>query len=71
MDSLRLMGNRQFYDHMLQDILHHHQSSVVDEVDVTTLRDYMLVSCSQLTTFYGILDTVVSVLNFSLPTYSV
>lgn len=40
-DSLRLMGNRHFYDQMLQDTIRHQQASITDEVDVTTLKDYM------------------------------
>lgn len=40
-DSLRLMGNRHFYDQMLQDTIRHQQAAIVDEVDVTTLKDYM------------------------------
>ncbi|XP_041379360.1 putative uncharacterized protein CXorf58 [Gigantopelta aegis] len=41
-DSLRLMGNRLFYEQMLQDALRQKQCPVADEVDVTTLKDYML-----------------------------
>ncbi|KAK7486308.1 hypothetical protein BaRGS_00022478 [Batillaria attramentaria] len=40
-DSLRLMGNRHFYDQMLQDTIRHQQTAISDEVDVTTLKDYM------------------------------
>ncbi|KAL8593909.1 hypothetical protein ACOMHN_048346 [Nucella lapillus] len=40
-DSLRLMGNRHFYDQMLQDTIRYQQAAIVDEVDVTTLKDYM------------------------------
>ncbi|XP_070213227.1 uncharacterized protein CXorf58 homolog isoform X2 [Littorina saxatilis] len=40
-DSLRLMGNRHFYDQMLQDTIRQQQVAIVDEVDVTTLKDYM------------------------------
>ncbi|XP_050389200.1 uncharacterized protein CXorf58 [Patella vulgata] len=40
-DSLKLMGNRLFYDHMIQDAIHHHQYKITDEVDITTLKDYM------------------------------
>ncbi|KAJ8310612.1 hypothetical protein KUTeg_012477 [Tegillarca granosa] len=40
-DSLRLMGNRQFYDQMLQDAIFQQQYKITDEIDVTTLKDYM------------------------------
>ena len=37
------MGNRRFYDQMLMDACHHHQLKVTDEVDVTTMKEYMQV----------------------------
>ncbi|XP_071085227.1 uncharacterized protein CXorf58-like [Haliotis cracherodii] len=40
-DSLRLMGNRLFYEQMLQDSIFQQQYNISDEVDVTTLKDYM------------------------------
>lgn len=40
-DSLRLMGNRHFYDQMLQDTIRQQQAAITDETDVTTLKDYM------------------------------
>ncbi|XP_033759403.1 putative uncharacterized protein CXorf58 isoform X1 [Pecten maximus] len=40
-DSLRLMGNRQFYDQMLRDAIFQQQYKITDEIDVTTLKDYM------------------------------
>ena len=40
-DSRRQMGNRKFYDQMLLDACHHHQLKVTDEVDVTTMKEYM------------------------------
>ncbi|PVD18639.1 hypothetical protein C0Q70_21189 [Pomacea canaliculata] len=40
-DSLRLMGNRQFYDQMVMDTIQYSQTTVTDEHDVTTLKDYM------------------------------
>lgn len=40
-DSLRNMGNRKFYDQMLQDAMFQQQYRITDEVDVTTLKDYM------------------------------
>ena len=45
-DSLRLMGNRQFYEQMLEDAMFQRQYKITDEVDVTTLKDYMQVSFS-------------------------
>jgi hypothetical protein len=35
------MGNRKFYDQMLVDACHHRQLGVTDEVDVTTMKEYM------------------------------
>ena len=35
------MGNRKFYNQMLVDACHHHQLGVTDEVDVTTMKEYM------------------------------
>ena len=43
-DARRQMGNRRFYDQILQDTCHHHQLSVTDEIDVSTMKDYMQVS---------------------------
>ena len=40
-DSRKQMGNRKFYDQMLVDACHHHQLGVTDEVDVTTMKEYM------------------------------
>ncbi|XP_061185716.1 uncharacterized protein CXorf58-like isoform X1 [Saccostrea echinata] len=40
-DSLRNMGNRKFYDQMLQDAMYNQQYKITDEIDVTTLKDYM------------------------------
>ena len=41
-DSRRQMGNRKFYDQMLVDACHHHQlGGVTDEVDITTMKEYM------------------------------
>lgn len=40
-DSLRLMGNRQFYEQMLEDAMFQRQYKITDEIDVTTLKDYM------------------------------
>ncbi|CAG5126190.1 unnamed protein product [Candidula unifasciata] len=40
-DSLRQMGKRLFYDHLLKDAIQHQHYSVTDEIDITTLKDYM------------------------------
>lgn len=40
-DSRRQMGNRKFYDQILLDACHHQQLKVTDEVDVTTMKEYM------------------------------
>ncbi|XP_059177552.1 uncharacterized protein CXorf58 homolog isoform X2 [Physella acuta] len=40
-DALQQMGNRNFYQQILQDTLQHNQRPVCDEVDVTTMKDYM------------------------------
>ena len=37
------MGNRIFYDQILQDTIRQRQCPISDEVDVTTLKDYMQV----------------------------
>ena len=42
-DARRQMGNRRFYDQMLLDACHHHQLKVTDEVDITTMKEYMQV----------------------------
>ena len=35
------MGHRQFYDQFLQDTIQYETHKIVDEIDVTTLKDYM------------------------------
>ncbi|KAH3805326.1 uncharacterized protein CXorf58-like isoform X2 [Dreissena polymorpha] len=40
-DALKLMGNRQFYEQMLQDAMFQRKYKITDEIDVTTLKDYM------------------------------
>ena len=35
------MGNRTFYDQMLVDACQHQQLKITDEVDVTTMQEYM------------------------------
>jgi len=57
-DSLRLMGNRQFYDQMLQDAMFQKRYKITDEVDVTTLKDYMQV-CRATGTFLLLVQVTV------------
>ncbi|CAL1527866.1 unnamed protein product [Lymnaea stagnalis] len=40
-DALKLMGNRNFYDQILQDTIRQQQQPISDEVDITTMKDYM------------------------------
>uniref|UniRef100_A0A2C9KG98 Uncharacterized protein n=1 Tax=Biomphalaria glabrata TaxID=6526 RepID=A0A2C9KG98_BIOGL len=40
-DALKQMGNRNFYNLMLQDTIRQQSHPVTDEVDITTLKDYM------------------------------
>ncbi|XP_074657958.1 uncharacterized protein CXorf58-like isoform X2 [Tubulanus polymorphus] len=40
-DACDLMGNRKFYELILQDAVHHEQFKITDEIDVTTMKDYM------------------------------
>ena len=35
------MGSRLFYDQMLVDACQHQQFKITDELDVTTMKDYM------------------------------
>ena len=42
-DSLKMMGNRIFYENLLQDSLQEHSNRITDEVNVITLKDYMQV----------------------------
>ena len=37
------MGNRIYFDQMLQDACQHHQLEITDVIDVTTIKDYMKV----------------------------
>jgi len=53
------MGNRKFYDQMLLDACHHHQMKVTDEVDVTTMKEYMQVR-------YTVSDTILTAPNVSV-----
>jgi hypothetical protein len=42
-DACDLMGHRKFLDQVIQDTIHHEQFKVTDEIDVTTMKDYMQV----------------------------
>ena len=46
-DSLRLMGNRKFYDQLIADMCQHEKDRITDEIDVMTMKDYMQVCGSQ------------------------
>ena len=35
------MGSRQFYDQMLLDACQHQQMKITDEIDITTIKEYM------------------------------
>ena len=37
------MGNRKYYDQMLEDACQHYEVGITDEVDVTTMKEYMQV----------------------------
>ena len=54
------MGNRKFYDQMLQDAMFQQQYKITDEVDVTTLKDYMQVCYRLIVVIY-----IASILNTS------
>ena len=38
------MGHRKFYDQVLEDIIHYDTYKITDQIDVTTLKDYMQVN---------------------------
>ncbi|XP_027701262.1 putative uncharacterized protein CXorf58 homolog isoform X2 [Vombatus ursinus] len=40
-DACKLMGNRKYYDQIIQDQLQFQKYKVADEVDVVTMKDYM------------------------------
>nr|CAB3235000.1 putative uncharacterized protein CXorf58 [Phallusia mammillata] len=40
-DACRLMGHRKFYDQMIVDACQYEKDKITDEVDVTTVKDYM------------------------------
>lgn len=50
-DSLRLMGNRKFYDQLIADMCQHEKDRITDEIDVTTMKDYMQVWLASFTVF--------------------
>ena len=37
------MGNRKFYDQLIADTCQHEKDRITDEIDVTTMKDYMQV----------------------------
>ncbi|XP_077987846.1 uncharacterized protein CXorf58-like [Glandiceps talaboti] len=40
-DACRLMGHRNFYDQMITDACQYEMKKITDEVDITTMKDYM------------------------------
>ena len=46
-DSLKLMGNRKFYDQLIADLCQREKDGITDEIDITTMKDYMKVSYCQ------------------------
>ncbi|XP_074070346.1 uncharacterized protein CXorf58 homolog isoform X4 [Macrotis lagotis] len=40
-DACKLMGNRKYYDQIIQDQLHFQTYKIADEIDVVTMKDYM------------------------------
>ncbi|XP_041483306.1 putative uncharacterized protein CXorf58 [Lytechinus variegatus] len=40
-DACREMGHRKFYDQMIADTCQHERDKITDEIDVTTVKDYM------------------------------
>ncbi|XP_028935567.1 putative uncharacterized protein CXorf58 homolog [Ornithorhynchus anatinus] len=40
-DARRLMGNRKYYNQMIQDQLQYQKHKIADEIDVVTLKDHM------------------------------
>jgi len=44
-DALKLMGNRKYYDQLITDAAQ--RSSITDEMDVATLRDYMMLQAHE------------------------
>ncbi|KAK2150952.1 hypothetical protein LSH36_381g02102 [Paralvinella palmiformis] len=40
-DACDLMGHRKFYEQLIQDMMRRDEHQVTDEIDVTTLKDYM------------------------------
>ncbi|XP_038613211.1 putative uncharacterized protein CXorf58 homolog isoform X2 [Tachyglossus aculeatus] len=40
-DACKLMGNRKYYNQMIQDQLQYQKHKIADEIDVVTLKDYM------------------------------
>jgi hypothetical protein len=40
-DARKMMGNRRYFDLLLTDACHHSQLKITDDMDVTTLKEYM------------------------------
>jgi hypothetical protein len=38
------MGNRKFYDQMTADLCQYEKDKITDEIDITTMKDYMKVN---------------------------
>ena len=43
-DACKEMGHRKFYDQMIADTCQYERDKITDEVDVTTVKDYMQVN---------------------------
>jgi len=44
-EACKIMGHRKFYDQMIVDACQFEKDKITDEVDVTTVKDYMQVWC--------------------------
>ena len=42
------MGNRKFYNQLMGDMFQREKDRITDEIDVTTMKDYMQVRCLEL-----------------------
>ena len=59
-DACDLMGHRKFYDQIIQDTIQQETHKITDEIDITTLKDYMQVSLYIY--IYHIIDVNISTL---------
>ncbi len=59
-DACELMGHRKFYDQVIQDIVHQESHKIADEVDITTLKDYMQVFLDVLTSHRSLVTKILS-----------